>query len=80
MVCINGKTNRQSEKGLLTIILPVFLATIQIKISVSLLGPSKQSSALVMRPFEFKVTSEKHNSVLVKITTTVTSVKCNNFK
>jgi len=28
--------------------------------SVSLLGHNKQSLALVMRPFEFKVTSEKH--------------------
>ena len=32
----------------------------ELLISVSLLSPCKQSSALVMRPFQFKVTSEKH--------------------
>jgi len=32
----------------------------ELLISVSLLGPSKQSLALVMLPFEFEVTSEKH--------------------
>ena len=38
----------------------------ELLISVSFLAASKQSSALAMHPFEFKVTSEKHKLLLKK--------------
>ena len=44
----------------------------ELLISVSLLGPSKQTSALAMRRFESKVTREKHKSkLLLKTSTTM---------
>ena len=39
---------------------PICQYTAELLISVSFLAASKQSSALAMHPFEFKVTSERH--------------------